>query len=87
MRGSVGDRLPVITDMCYADSALALSQCSNCSDDGSRSEEGEASSVGERWPGGTPDYTCSGDLVANGSQVDCDYCCPKNVTELWYEKQ
>ena len=72
--------------MCYANSELALSQCSNCSDDGSRSghqrsaflrevaplplAEGAAgaAAAGEKWPGGTGDYTCSGDLVANGTR-------------------
>ena len=72
--------------MCYADQPLALSQCSNCTMMGAKKihsgEDGHDSML--RWPGGTGAYTCSGDLVANQSQVPCDYCCPQNVTELHY---
>ncbi len=80
--------------MCYADRPLALSQCSNCTmmqdsksiDTASvKSRSTDRSHNSKlRWPGQTGAYTCSGDLVANHSQVTCDYCCPQNVTELHY---
>jgi hypothetical protein len=76
--------------MCYADQPLALSQCSNCTMVGAGIASVKSRSTGRnynstlRWPGQTGAYTCSGDLVANHSQVTCDYCCPQNVTELHY---
>jgi hypothetical protein len=64
--------------------ARARTRARTVATDSSDADADSLNSEQSRWPGGTGAYTCSADLVANHSEVPCDYCCPVNVTELHY---
>lgn len=60
--------------MCYMNPPEAVSQCKQCQTGGSGFRRLQPGMRGG----------CSTTVAAQGGKVECDFCCPTNVTEMYY---